>query len=91
MSFKNDLYAIRVMNSLKAIYNNSIENNIEEIKSNDLSIHELLIICIDEINKSYTLCDNIYNNKDEIKIILQSHLIKTLKILNLIQNIDNKI
>ena len=91
MSFKNDLYAIRVMNSLKAIYNNSIENNIEEIKSNDLSIHELLIICIDEINKSYTLCDSIYNNKDEIKIILQSHLIKTLKILNLIQNIDNKI
>ena len=91
MSFKNDLYAIRVMNSLKAIYNNSIENNIEEIKSNDLSIHELLIICIDEINKSYTLCDNIYNNKDEIKIILQSHLIKTLKILNLIQNINYKI
>ena len=86
-----DINAIKLMNSLKIIYSNSIENNVEQIRNNNVGIHELLIICVDEIGKAYNLSDNIYIKKEEMIIILQSHLVKTLKILNLIQNIDNKI
>ena len=83
-----DVHTIRLLNSLKSVYFRSVENNIDMIKKNNLSVQELVECCAVEIKKAQELTNIMYTDKNELKIVLESYLAKTLKILSIVYDDD---
>ena len=67
-----DVHTIRLLNSLKSVYFRSVENNIDMIKNNNLSVQELVECCAVEIKKAQELTNVMYTDKNDINLFIKA-------------------